>query len=168
MISDTHWSHKNIIDYCNRPFLDTNDMDRVMLEKWNSVVKKDDLVYHLGDVAFVNDGDFKKLMAKLNGRKFLICGNHDRKRATWYMENGFEWASRYPIIYDNFIILSHEPVFLNTNSVFANVHGHIHQCDYDDHMGKHFNVSVEKLDYAPIRYDDIKKWLGDNYKTAKV
>lgn len=51
-IADTHFNHTNIIKYCKRPFKDANEMNEYIIEKWNSVVKDDDIVYHLGDVGF--------------------------------------------------------------------------------------------------------------------
>ena len=43
--SDTHFNHKNIIEYCKRPFKDTLEMNEYIIEKWNSVVKDEDIVY---------------------------------------------------------------------------------------------------------------------------
>ena len=51
-IADTHFNHANIIKYCNRTFKNTHEMNEYIIQKWNSVVKKDDTVYHLGDVGF--------------------------------------------------------------------------------------------------------------------
>ena len=51
IIADTHFNHKNIIDYCNRPFTDADNMNTALIQNWNSVVKSDDIVYHLGDFA---------------------------------------------------------------------------------------------------------------------
>lgn len=50
LVSDTHFNHSNIIKYCNRPYQSVSEMDWDMVEKWNSVVKPNDHVYHLGDV----------------------------------------------------------------------------------------------------------------------
>ena len=49
-IADTHFNHANIIKYCNRPFKNTDEMNKYIIRKWNSVVKETDTVYHLGDV----------------------------------------------------------------------------------------------------------------------
>lgn len=51
-IADTHFNHENIIKYCDRPFSNTKEMNEYIIQKWNSVAKEDDVVYHLGDVGF--------------------------------------------------------------------------------------------------------------------
>lgn len=80
--SDTHFNHYNIIGYCNRPFLSTEEMDAYMIDKWNSTVKPGDVVYHLGDFAITGYSKkhtpiVEKILKKLNGNKILIKGNHD-------------------------------------------------------------------------------------------
>ena len=77
--ADTHWGHKNILDYCERPFVDIDDHDETLIDNWNSVVNKNDIVYHLGDIAFKNSTSVRDLLLKLNGKKHLIMGNHDHK-----------------------------------------------------------------------------------------
>ena len=52
IIADTHFFHENIIDYCDRPFKDWQEMNAVMIERWNEVVTPEDEVYHLGDCIF--------------------------------------------------------------------------------------------------------------------
>ncbi len=75
-IADTHFNHENIIKYCNRPFKNSKEMNEYIISKWNSVVTKDDIVYHLGDVGFGSTEELKKLVSSLNGTKILIRGNH--------------------------------------------------------------------------------------------
>ena len=76
---DTHFSHKNVIKYCNRPFETAAEMNEKLIENWNKVVTKSDIVYHVGDVAFEKDQDkLDKLLSKLHGEKHLVWGNHDK------------------------------------------------------------------------------------------
>jgi calcineurin-like phosphoesterase family protein len=134
-------------------------MNSELIRRWNSVVKADDIVYHLGDVALCSDGDrFTALINSLKGRKMLITGNHDEHRASWYMEHGFEWATRYPIIFDSSLILSHEPIFMNSNDMRVNIHGHIHTKVMPDER-HYINVSVEQTDYTPISLAGIRDRL---------
>lgn len=77
--SDTHFGHANIIKYCDRPFASTEEMNQELVNDWNSKVKKEDLVLHLGDVAFLNQEKIDYILSRLNGKKLLILGNHDRK-----------------------------------------------------------------------------------------
>lgn len=77
--SDIHLGHKNIIKYCNRPYNDLDEMHEDMIERWNAVVKPDSIVFILGDVAFhMSKTKIKELLNRLNGKKYLIMGNHDR------------------------------------------------------------------------------------------
>lgn len=75
--SDTHFGHDNIIKYCNRPFKDTEEMDKILIENQNKVVPKDGLVYHLGDFAQKTIGYWERIREQLNGEIILIYGNHD-------------------------------------------------------------------------------------------
>jgi calcineurin-like phosphoesterase family protein len=72
--SDHHFGHKRIIELANRPFGTVEEMDAVMIERWNERVKIGDMVYHLGDFAF---GDHTPYLTRLNGQKRLVKGNHD-------------------------------------------------------------------------------------------
>ena len=58
-IADTHFNHENIIKYCNRPFQNSKEMNEYIVNKWNSVVTKNDIVYHLGDVGFGSTEELK-------------------------------------------------------------------------------------------------------------
>jgi len=78
--SDHHFSHKNIIKYCNRPFTSVEDMNIYMMKKWNDKVRPFDLVFHLGDFAFTKKTNLQKIRDQLQGVIILIPGNHDRKK----------------------------------------------------------------------------------------
>lgn len=77
--SDTHFCHKNIISYAGRPFFSTEEMDKALIENWNSVVPEDGIVFHLGDFCFGGNTQWKTIRKKLNGKIYLILGNHDFK-----------------------------------------------------------------------------------------
>lgn len=86
--SDTHFGHQLMLSPTltktrPRPFRDTTEMDEVLVRNWNSVVRPDDIVYHLGDFAFgLNDEErVRSLFARLMGRKRLIIGNHDIRKS---------------------------------------------------------------------------------------
>lgn len=125
-VSDTHFNHKNIIKYCDRPFYSVEQMNNTIIKRWNQVVSNEDKVYFLGDFAFGDFETIEKFTQSLNGRKTIVCGNHDR-RPQVYIKAGFEEASSHPIIVQQFYILSHAPVFLNTTMPYINIHGHLHQ-----------------------------------------
>lgn len=78
--SDLHFGHKNIIRFCNRPWETIEEMDEGLIKNWNSVVGENDLVFDLGDFAFASNGRWKEILSRLNGRHYLILGNHDCQR----------------------------------------------------------------------------------------
>jgi calcineurin-like phosphoesterase family protein len=76
--ADSHFGHENIIKHCARPFASVEEMDDCLIANWNSVVRKDDRVIHLGDFAYKGDPKrLTKIFSALNGPKFLVIGNHD-------------------------------------------------------------------------------------------
>jgi calcineurin-like phosphoesterase family protein len=81
--SDLHWGHKNIMNFCPvsraRFRNDVDYMNQAMVREWNDLIEPEDLVYILGDVAFLPAPKAIEYMRRLNGRKILVQGNHDRK-----------------------------------------------------------------------------------------
>ncbi len=77
-IGDTHFGHKSVLEFDSRPFADVEEMDKVMIQRWNSRVQKDDNVYIVGDFAYRNKQPEEWYLEQLNGHKYLIIGNHDR------------------------------------------------------------------------------------------
>lgn len=156
--ADLHFFHKNILKYENRPFQDVDDMNKQLIKRWNSVVKKDDIVYVLGDVSFGGTKATRDIVSRLNGRKMLIMGNHDRGRsiAKW-LDIGFEWVSPHPVILGEFVVLMHEPPqYFNDSCPYFYVYGHVHGTpDYQSHTEHSACVSIERLNYTPALLDDV-------------
>ena len=155
-IADPHFGDERIRRYENRPFQNVKEMDLKMIDNWNGVITDSDSVYVLGD--FGGDGHEAELLSKLNGHKFLIKGNHDIKSNDEYRRAGFDEVYDHPIIVDGFWILSHDSLYVNTNMPYANIFGHVHNNPIvKDYSKQHFCVSVERIDYAPISFETIKK-----------
>lgn len=155
-IADTHFGDDRIRRYEERPFQTVEQMDREMIAHWNDIVALDDDVYVIGDFCAetVDPGAYLK---QLNGRIYLIKGNHDIKPNQHYRFYGFKEVYDHSIIINNFWILSHEPMYINTNMPYANIFGHVHGSPmFKDYSSQHFCVSVERIHYMPICFDEIK------------
>ncbi|MDE6925418.1 MAG: metallophosphoesterase [Acetatifactor sp.] len=153
-IADTHFSEENIMRYENRPFESAAEMDREIISRWNSVVEEEDEVYVLGD--FGAAGREALMLSQLRGGKFLVKGNHDIQSNQYYRDAGFEEVYDHPVILKEFWILSHEPLYVNTNMPYANLFGHVHNSPIIKTFSKqHYCVSVERIDFTPVSFDEI-------------
>lgn len=178
--SDTHFSHKNIIKYCNRPYDTVDDMNKILTENWNSVVGEEDIVYHLGDFSFANPFTTAEIRKKLNGHIRLVAGNHDWsiQKTRWICEIGMNEVyyptPSTPLIIDGFM-LNHFPYTgdhteedrFDKHRPIQNphlkkqwlLHGHVHEkWRIKDRM---FNVGVDVHDYKPISLNQIKEETGN-------
>ena len=157
VIADTHFNHKNIIRYCNRPFADVEEMNAALIANWNSVVSDEDIVIHLGDIAMSRKKhEVAAFIKQLKGRKWLVTGNHDEFTVADYYEMGFEYVSRHPIIFNQYFILSHEPIFITESMPYANIYGHVHDNPmYKDKTENTWCVSVERINYTPIELSEF-------------
>lgn len=160
LISDTHFSHANILSFLRedgshvRNFSSVEEMDEHMVEKWNSVVRPPDHVYHLGDV--VMHKSKMGILGRLNGRKRLILGNHEEVKMAQYIPYFQKIQSSHQL--DN-LLLTHIPVHPLSlpPKLLANVHGHVHNSVPSLHFGsRYFNISAEVLDYTPISLEELK------------
>ena len=165
--ADQHFGHKNIIEYCNRPFSDVEEMNEALIENWNKTVDNNDKIFVLGDFALGSSENIIKWGRALKGNKMLILGNHDRASKSVYLEAGFKEVSKYPIVWNQRYILSHAPIWwdekmpftsiLNMNGAYCfNVHGHIHDNPIETDPTGRCCVCVERTDYKPLK--EIKVW----------
>ncbi len=162
LIADTHFGHNAIIAYEQRPFADAAEMDRALIENWNQAVAPDDFVWMLGDFALAPAARVREVLAQLHGRKSLVMGNHDRAHAAgWWQEAGFDWVSPYPVLFEETLMLSHEPLYVNANMPYVNIFGHVHgNPAYKDVSDHHFCVSCERIGYTPIALEAVREAIA--------
>ena len=152
--ADPHFSHTNIIKYESRPFSNAEEMNKEIIKNHNSVITKRDKVFILGDFCLAGKEETAKIVKQLNGYKILVMGNHDRSRSVqFWWDVGFNEVIKYPIVIEDFFILSHEPMSMSKFMPYVNVHGHIHgnQLNSD----KHVNVSLDVMDFKPVLLEDL-------------
>lgn len=166
--SDLHFNHASIIKYENRPFTDSKEMDRSLIEKWNSKVRGGDEVYVLGDFAFSNGIYANSLLHRLNGQKFMIIGNHDAfLQDKTFDKNLFVWTRYYAKINDSGrkVILFHYPIAVWDCAHHGAIHlyGHVHSNTTGHHPlllklpDTAINVGVDVNDYEPKTLDELIK-----------
>ena len=161
--SDLHFGHKNIIKFCNRPFDSVEAMDKALIKNWNATVQHDDEVYIVGD--FTHDyGNAKKYLPVLNGKKYMIEGNHDKfLRDLKEKEYWFEWVKEYAVVYCSGmkLVLFHYPIaeWSGFYSGSIHIHGHVHNRpiapSWNPSITRAFNVGVDVNDFKPVSIDSI-------------
>lgn len=135
VIADTHFSHKKM-EEVGRP----KNFNDIIIKNWNSLVRSNDIVIHLGDVIFSRASELSSINKRLNGIKILVKGNHDKNKFYWYMERGFNFccdAFRLDNIY-----FTHEPTVEIPSGCLYNVHGHIHNGGHRCYVKKDFNILI--------------------------
>lgn len=173
--SDTHFGHKNILKFCKRPWNTVEEMDEGLIQNWNRVVGKDDLVFDLGDFAFATNGRWKELLNQLNGHHYLILGNHDV--VGWPGDKTmelFEGVSHQMIIKidGRTVYLNHYPylcfggAWRGPEHAVYQLFGHIHSgpnCEGADTdrlvnlFPYQYDVGVDNNNYTPVSWEQVKE-----------
>lgn len=144
-IADTHFGDKNIFEMSGEKkfFTSVKEKDNAIIERWNEAVAPEDTVFILGDFGDMNYWYY------LNGKKILIKGNHDIAKHCDVI---------YPIIYENFFILSHEPMWVDENNPYANIFGHVHNNPiYKTVSSRSYCVCACRNNYTPVEFEIIKE-----------
>jgi calcineurin-like phosphoesterase family protein len=134
-------------------------MDEDLVQKWNSVVKDEDIVYHLGDVYFPGgykeDDGIWNLLSRLRGRKRLILGNHDDAKNK-ALQKYFQKIGIWRMFPEFGLLLTHVPVHESClgDRTPVNIHGHIHNRAAPS--PKHRCVSVEHTGYTPVNIERLR------------
>lgn len=164
--SDTHFFHENIIGFCRPQFSNVQEMNEIIIENWNNVVKRDDKVIHLGHFALggekYNEFDIMGLIMRLNGHIHLVAGNHDSKtKLQLYAQR---MAVMPPFTQDG-CWFTHNPIHSYEfdgdrdarGYIHYNVHGHMHDHDVGDR--RYFNAGIDQNDMNLFAYDDVMQRL---------
>ena len=171
--ADTHFSHTNIIKYCNRPFANVKEMNMTIINNWNSVVGKDDVVWHLGDFAFTKfDEEIRILTGALNGKINLVVGNHDKyllkRKHLQSLFNRFFVLPYHEVNVNGIdLTLSHYAMRVWNKSHYGSVHLFGHSHDQLEDLGtRSFDTGVDSNNFTPVSLDKMKEKTRD--KTAGI
>ena len=178
--SDQHFGHYNIIRLCGRPFKTQEEMDEVMLSKWNAKVGPEDTVYVLGDLLF-RAAKVEPILKALNGHKHLIVGNHD---SSWMDKvNAADYFESIQTINEinvdgKLMTLCHYPMLSYPQARRAYmIYGHIHNNIKDDYWpliarrSRMLNAGVDVNDFEPVTLDEMvennRRFIEQNKEAAK-
>jgi calcineurin-like phosphoesterase family protein len=170
--SDLHFGHKNIIEFCKRPFSSVEEMDETLIANWNSKIGVNDIVFDLGDFAFAPNWRWIELIGRLNGKHHLILGNHDVSRFPGDKVMSLFDSISYQMLIkidDRYIYLNHYPFLCyagtygdnNTYQLFGHVHTNprINTGRDKDRLVNLFpfqyDVGVDNNNYAPISWEEV-------------
>lgn len=150
LASDLHLDHKNIIKYCSRPFKNVHEMNYWLIRNWNRIIRKQDIVYFLGDFANSrrNQRRVINFIHSLNGRKRFIRGNHDK-----FIRGYHHFVLKYK---GKYFYLVHNPADIPATWKSWAIFGHTHnKGKFIDKENKRINVSIEQIGYKPINIDNL-------------
>lgn len=183
--SDNHFHHKNIIEYCNRPWGDIRTHDSALIQLWNSVVPKNGIVFCGGDFIFTSNIEWvRELVSKLNGKIYLTLGNHcmqNRLDRPIFKEIFADVQDMYYLtIQDeeikqgclNFLI-SHYPM-MYWRPGYIHLHGHVHSGPNSTaneivpfHTNR-YDIGVDAWNYSPISYYELREVIIRNNKVNNI
>ena len=147
--SDTHFNHTNIIRFCSRPFKDVEHMNETLIANWNRVVGPDNIVFHLGDFCLGGSAEWTKILKRLNGKIYLIAGNHD-------MKNLRQNYTKYD----------------DTWQLFGHVHTSRNNTGKDKPrlqmlFSTQYDVGVDNNDFTPVSFARVKAIIEKQVELSK-
>lgn len=169
--ADTHFDHRNIINFCNRPFSGIEEMNEALIDNWNRTVKITDTVYILGDFCMRNSQQrWHDLLVRLNGKIHFIHGNHDKAFKKKWAEEFLAYGliesyqdyleinmDRYPIILFHYPIRSWDKCMHGSIHLFGHVHGKVPS------YFRAVDVGVDNheitSDYRPVSWQEVKDFI---------
>lgn len=167
--SDPHFGHDRAFIYGPRGFGNIQEHDNTIIENWNKVVKPEDTVYLLGDVALKDNDNALKCVNSLNGNIMLIRGNHDTQ-IRWDMYSDKTLCPNITILgyadllnYKGYhLYMSHFPTMTGNlekeslKKCTCNLFGHTHQkAKFYNDLPYLFHVGVDSNNCTPISIDEV-------------
>lgn len=150
--SDEHYGHAKIIGYSNRPFNSVEEMDKRLIENFNSVVGRGDVTVHAGDFCWLNNKKdvYEKYVKRLNGTHILLVGSHDH----WQPNSAnYIWKKRIDgqfVVVCHYAMLTWERSHYNSWQLYGHSHGRLVL------QSKQYDIGVDNNKYYPVSFDDIK------------
>ena len=158
MVSDPHFDHTNIIEYCNRPFASIGEMNIIILDNWLKAIKSDDIVLFLGDMCFGRGARKARWwLDQLTGKIIYIKGSHDQGIRPTSVGLNAAFVADVLIVAVNGLKLTmmHNPTGRTDWNTWL-VHGHTHnELPFISHKHKRVNVSLDVTEFKPVRLDVI-------------
>lgn len=182
--SDTHFCHDNILKFCNRPFANVQEMNKALVDNWNSVIGPDDDVFHLGDFCWGGSANWNYLLDRLNGRIHLVIGNHDVKNLRQGYMSQFA-SSNFQIqieVEGRKVYLNHYPlltyggVYRKDEDKVWQLFGHVHsqngQVGADESrlhylLPTQYDVGVDNNNYTPINFHQVRDIINKQISEQK-
>lgn len=148
VLSDTHFGHENIKNYCGR----SDNFEALILQ---NLAGLKGVLIHLGDFCLANPVYWHRRFfeASTAAKHWLVLGNHDRKSKSWYLDQGWDFVGDgiELEIYGKQVSLTHRPYECHG---VINVHGHCHNTGTEPKDEWHRLVKLEH-EYKSISLRDL-------------
>lgn len=168
--ADLHFYHEKIIRHTQRPFRNAEEMNRVLIKKWNEKVAFGDEVYILGDFTMKGAEYASNMLYALNGKKHLVRGNHDQFVDSPQFERSlFVSIQDYlEIVYCNTpFVLFHYPIVEWNGAGRGAIMLHGHQHNHGEYNVKNlhegilrYDVGVDANNMEPVSADKILQFFN--------
>lgn len=178
--SDTHFNHRNIISFCSRPFSNVEEMNETIIDNWNRTVGPDDTVFHLGDFCLGGSAEWNRILDRLNGRIYLIMGNHDLRNIRQGYAGRFELVTMqmHIEIGKRQIYLNHYPFLCYSGAYDGTwqLFGHVHTGK--SNVGKdvprldllyptQYDVGMDNNNFTPVSFAQVREIILKQVEQSK-